>query len=151
MLACLVGCESAPVGVQTDASGGTWLRYETTFRYFVEQAEGTTDCGRAFFSDETSGYLGVRAADSQGRSVLHWEGMGCDLEVEGDLGTSLFATRQPCRLSSRTGVKRFSVEAIDLDAFDFRPDSTTITASGRITRVMDGQGTTFCFELPGEP
>ena len=151
MLLLVVACgacdtDSADVAMTT--GHGSWLRYEGTFRYFVEQPEGATDCGRDYYHGHTSGNFGVKPGDEAGALVLNWEGMGCNVSVEGPAAGPFTATNKPCELTEDAGIRHFGVVSIHFDDFAFDPEGSTLTARGRIVRVVDGQRTSYCFELP---
>jgi hypothetical protein len=148
ILVGLTACSNEGPVVGASRDGQIWFRYEATFLYFAEQPEGVRDCGDPFFHGVTSGYLGERPGVDAGARTLHWEGMGCDISVQGPPGGPFTATTQPCRPGPDPELAGFGVETVVLDELLFEPSGGGLNAKGRITRVRDGQRSTLCFEIP---
>jgi hypothetical protein len=147
-LLLLPTCSAGEPEVALVQDGVTWNGYETTFLYFAEQPEGTADCGRPYFHGVTSGFLGAKQGP-EGGVDLHWEGMGCDISVEGTWPAGPFeATATPCAFSPSPSLSRFAVEGIELDELRFEPASATLNMRGRMLRNRGGQRSTLCFETP---
>ena len=149
LLALALGaCDAGSSGPKPTSVQGSWLRYEGTFRYFVEHSEGAADCGTAFYYGQTSGFFGVTRNKESGATTLTWEGMGCELNVQGSDPGPFTATDAPCRVADDAGIRHFGIESIHFDDFTFDPEASELTARGRFGRVVDGQRTSYCFEAP---
>jgi len=149
LLALALGaCDTSSAGRKPTSTQGSWFRYEGTFRYFVEQPDGAPDCGTAFYYGQTSGFFGVTRNEESGATVLTWEGMGCELDVQGSDAGPFTATDAACRVAADAGIRRFGIERIHFDDFTFDVEGSALTARGRIGRVIDGQRSSYCFEAP---
>jgi hypothetical protein len=140
-LVMLTACSSRSQPV----SGARAHHYEATYRFFADQPDGSSDCGKARLYGTTSGYLEIRPHGANDFSI-HWEGVGCDVIVVGQAEGPWSAENQPCALSQNS-LGPFGVTAIDLDMLTYDPGTEVFAAKGKMIRSESGSS--FCFEVPG--